>query len=252
MTEFEAAFRTAIETAYEATDDVGTYDETPMGVDIVAELEAAPAVKAAKPRKPSRKAAKVAQDVQPAANVVSLQRVRDETAEAIRTMDESAANASPLDEAEQAEIAREAPAPSVPAGWEYADTSTDGDGGEAEAVPEPFFAMLPVPFLQAALGCVSTEETRYYLNGIHLRAVDGNVRMCATDGHRLFVGSHPIPECDRDRVPGWLTAGVIVSREGLKPRLAIVKAETDKADTAYSPAQPRVPASSRSRKHRAR
>ena len=39
--------------------------------------------------------------------------------------------------------------------------------------------------LSACIGCISTEETRYYLNGIYLHAVDGMACMVATDGHRL-------------------------------------------------------------------
>ncbi len=32
---------------------------------------------------------------------------------------------------------------------------------------------------------ISTEETRYYLNGVYLHVVDGKLRAVATDGHRL-------------------------------------------------------------------
>jgi DNA polymerase III subunit beta len=43
---------------------------------------------------------------------------------------------------------------------------------------------------------ISTEETRYYLNGIHLHAVDdgGLLRAVATDGHRLARVETPLPE----------------------------------------------------------
>jgi DNA polymerase III subunit beta len=34
---------------------------------------------------------------------------------------------------------------------------------------------------------VSTEETRYYLNGVHFHVVDGSIRAVATDGHRLAM-----------------------------------------------------------------
>lgn len=33
--------------------------------------------------------------------------------------------------------------------------------------------------------CMSTDETRYYLNGVYLHSVDGMARAVATDGHRL-------------------------------------------------------------------
>lgn len=40
---------------------------------------------------------------------------------------------------------------------------------------------------------ISTEETRYYLNGVFLHAVDGRLRAVATDGHRLAAVYGP--EC---------------------------------------------------------
>jgi DNA polymerase-3 subunit beta len=44
---------------------------------------------------------------------------------------------------------------------------------------------------------ISTEETRYYLNGIYLHAADGanaaNLRAVATDGHRLAQVELPLP-----------------------------------------------------------
>lgn len=39
--------------------------------------------------------------------------------------------------------------------------------------------------LQAVRFAISTEETRYYLNGVFLTAVEGEMAMVATDGHRL-------------------------------------------------------------------
>ena len=45
---------------------------------------------------------------------------------------------------------------------------------------------------------ISTEETRYYLNGIFLHAADGDdgrvLRAAATDGHRLARVEEPLPE----------------------------------------------------------
>jgi DNA polymerase-3 subunit beta len=42
---------------------------------------------------------------------------------------------------------------------------------------------------------ISTEETRYYLNGIHLHAAeDGQLRAVATDGHRLARVEAPLPD----------------------------------------------------------
>ncbi|KAB7646505.1 DNA polymerase III subunit beta [Polymorphobacter fuscus] len=54
---------------------------------------------------------------------------------------------------------------------------------------------------------ISTEETRYYLNGIYLHAIDGKLRAVATDGHRLARIEIDLPEGARDM------PGVIVPRK---------------------------------------
>jgi len=40
---------------------------------------------------------------------------------------------------------------------------------------------------------ISTEETRYYLNGVYLHVVEDNLRAVATDGHRLARVDMPLP-----------------------------------------------------------
>ncbi|MEJ5026343.1 DNA polymerase III subunit beta [Brucella anthropi] len=59
--------------------------------------------------------------------------------------------------------------------------------------------------------CISTEETRYYLNGVYLHAVDGRLVAVATDGHRLMRNVGPA---------GDLDYGVILPRNlvGLLPK----------------------------------
>ena len=47
---------------------------------------------------------------------------------------------------------------------------------------------IPVDLLKAAIICCSTEETRYYLNGVYV-SLSGHI--VATDGHRMFVGRLP-------------------------------------------------------------
>lgn len=44
--------------------------------------------------------------------------------------------------------------------------------------------LIATDLLKAALLCASTEQTRYYLNGVHL-STSGH--MVTTDGHRMFV-----------------------------------------------------------------
>ena len=62
--------------------------------------------------------------------------------------------------------------------------------------------------------CISTEETRYYLNGVYLHAVDGRLVAVATDGHRLMRNVGPA---------GDLDYGVILPRKlvGLLPKGAV-------------------------------
>ncbi|MBS2029911.1 MAG: DNA polymerase III subunit beta [Deltaproteobacteria bacterium] len=56
---------------------------------------------------------------------------------------------------------------------------------------------------------ISTDETRYVLNGVYLEASDGTARMVATDGHRLALAEAKLgPDFKLKR-------GVIVPRKGL-------------------------------------
>lgn len=48
---------------------------------------------------------------------------------------------------------------------------------------------------------ISTEETRYYLNGIYMHAHEGNLRCVATDGHRLALAEMGLPSGAED-LPG--------------------------------------------------
>ena len=70
----------------------------------------------------------------------------------------------------------------------------------AGALPHRF--SLPAHTLRALIDrtrfAISTEETRYYLNGIYLHAADSDgtkvLRAVATDGHRLARVEEPLPE----------------------------------------------------------
>lgn len=51
-------------------------------------------------------------------------------------------------------------------------------------------------------GAASTEETRYYLNGVYIEADrDWGMRAVATDGHRLYVAPFQVPDAAGD-LPG--------------------------------------------------
>ncbi|AOR77192.1 DNA polymerase III subunit beta [Novosphingobium resinovorum] len=51
--------------------------------------------------------------------------------------------------------------------------------------------------LKRVMAAISTEETRYYLNGVCVRHLsDWTYRFAATDGHRLLVVDIPLPDAD--------------------------------------------------------
>lgn len=66
-------------------------------------------------------------------------------------------------------------------------------------------------------GAVSTEETRYYLNGVFFHHVEGwTYRAVATDGHRLYMGTIELPNAEGQQFAGsGKTGGIII------PRMAI-------------------------------
>jgi DNA polymerase-3 subunit beta len=53
---------------------------------------------------------------------------------------------------------------------------------------------LNIRALRATLVAVSTEETRYYLNGINLEFTPDGIVMAATDGHRMIMLRQPYGE----------------------------------------------------------
>jgi DNA polymerase-3 subunit beta len=67
----------------------------------------------------------------------------------------------------------------------------------------------------ACFMCISTEETRYYLNGIYIHADiekdKARLHFVATDGHRL---THLIQETDAETVESWskIAPGIILPR----------------------------------------
>jgi DNA polymerase-3 subunit beta len=75
---------------------------------------------------------------------------------------------------------------------------------------------VPTAVLKAALICASTEQARYYLNGVY---VDPKGFLVSTDGHRAFVGK--IDLTDVPAFDGW-----IICRDVLKRALTGYKADT--------------------------
>lgn len=75
-----------------------------------------------------------------------------------------------------------------------------------------FMEMDAAPFremLKRVIVAVSTDETRYNLNGVFFEKTDDALRLVATDGHRLaFVENNP------DNIPGGLS-NRIIARKGV-------------------------------------
>jgi DNA polymerase-3 subunit beta len=79
---------------------------------------------------------------------------------------------------------------------------------------------------------ISTDETRYYLNGIYLHAAEGAVgrvlRAVATDGHRLARVEEPVPE-GADGMPG-----VIVPRKTVAELRKLLDEESGEIEVGLS------------------
>lgn len=79
---------------------------------------------------------------------------------------------------------------------------------------------------------ISTEETRYYLNGIYLHTVDGKLRAVATDGHRLARVDLALPQ-GAEGMPG-----VIVPRKTVGELLKLL--EDDEAQVRVSVSETKI------------
>lgn len=68
--------------------------------------------------------------------------------------------------------------------------------------------LIPTDLLKAAILCASSEESRYYLRGVHLSTTG---HMVTTDGHRLFCA----------KLAEAVTADVIIPLETVKAALKL-------------------------------
>lgn len=67
-----------------------------------------------------------------------------------------------------------------------------------------------VKLIEKTRFAISTEETRYYLNGIYLHAVGDKLRAVATDGHRLAQMDVPLP-AGAEGMPGVIVPSKTVA-----------------------------------------
>jgi DNA polymerase-3 subunit beta len=80
---------------------------------------------------------------------------------------------------------------------------------------------------------ISTEETRYYLNGIYVHEAADTLRAVATDGHRLARAQVPLP----DGAKGM--PGVIIPRKTVLELAKLIENEDGEIAVALSPAKVR-------------
>lgn len=70
--------------------------------------------------------------------------------------------------------------------------------------------------------CVSTDETRYHLNGVFLEQNDQKLRMVATDGHRLSYSEEQVEGLN-------LKEGIIIPKKGLYEIQRLLTVEDDES-----------------------
>lgn len=108
---------------------------------------------------------------------------------------------------------------------------TAGDMGWTQEMPAADLRAM----MQRPAFAISTEETRYYLNGIYLHQAEGRLVAVATDGHRLarLIG----PE-----TADFLAGGIIVPRKAVGEIARITKDFKGSIALEASPAKVRVTA----------
>ncbi|MCB1783722.1 MAG: DNA polymerase III subunit beta [Alphaproteobacteria bacterium] len=100
----------------------------------------------------------------------------------------------------------------------------------------PFGFSIPASELRALIDrtkfAMSTEETRYYLNGIYVHAADNDgvavLRAVATDGHRLARFEMPLPESAGDM------PGVIIPRKAVGELRKLIDEAADSIQISLS------------------
>ncbi len=89
-----------------------------------------------------------------------------------------------------------------------------------EVIPATQSLAVPLKFIQAALITAGKDDIRYYMNGVYLHAVNGELRICGTDGHRL-IASRFKPE-KGVQIPEWAEAGMILPGNDLAQALPLL------------------------------
>lgn len=94
--------------------------------------------------------------------------------------------------------------------------------GEGKGISFVMGADLFRSALDAVSPAVSTEETRYYLNGIFVQRIEDQIGFTATDGHRLHMSRFPAPAGLEKLDDG---TGIIVPRGASRLAQQLLKAD---------------------------
>jgi DNA polymerase-3 subunit beta len=94
-------------------------------------------------------------------------------------------------------------------------------------------AVLLAEMIEKTIYSVSTDETRYHLNGVFLEVKNDVYRMVATDGHRLSLIDRKIPNAPARQG----NQGVIVPRKGLHEVRKLLEAVEGEVEVAIEGAQ---------------
>ena len=94
------------------------------------------------------------------------------------------------------------------------------DGVAAKKVPQPETLAVPVALLLAAESIAAkADKNKAYIQGVLVHQLEaGAGRIVGTDGFRLFVGSFGVPS----KPPSWLKEGIMLPRDDLKSRIAMI------------------------------
>lgn len=89
--------------------------------------------------------------------------------------------------------------------------------------------VLPIKLIQAAMIVAAQRDVRYYLNSVFVHAVDGEIRIVSTDGHRLIVSRFEMEK--GQALPDWAETGLLIPRDELAQALPMLtkNAIVDKA-----------------------
>ncbi len=82
---------------------------------------------------------------------------------------------------------------------------------------------------------ISTEETRYYLNGIYMHGIDGKLRCVATDGHRLALCEMDLPAMTDGEADGL--PGIIIPRKTIAELRRLIDGLSETIEISVSEAK---------------